>query len=151
MKRLLLLFPILLLLIACTKNDESERLKIEELSNESYNIVLIENEHLTVELLDSVHERSKDLDSIIFTIELTNKRDRTIEYRFQNMKLDGDSDVIAIADVNEIGPNKTIQFDVSVIDTSHLNFEEYISGELHYNDYTSDIPTDKEAFSEYIN
>lgn len=126
--------------------------ELEELYNREYDIVLVDNDDIKLKLINARHERTEELDIIELSFEMTNKQNRTFEYRFKNMQLDGHRDVMFGMSIHEIKPNETMILKMNAMDTKHLSFDEYISGELHYNDYAEDVLSAIETeFSAYIN
>lgn len=144
-----------MLLSACNISDttkEIEQIDIEELFNRKHDILLINNDDIKLKLINARHERTEELDIIELSFEMTNKQNRTFEYLFKNMQLDGHRDVMFGMSIHEIKPNKTMILKMNAMDTEHLSFDEYISGELHYNDYAEDVLSAIETeFSAYIN
>lgn len=153
---MLFVFVAILLLAGCgDKNNynvsDKEKPKVEVISEKEHNITLVTNDDLEITLNSSKHERSKELDTVEFLMTIENKKNKTFEYNFRNLQLDSNRNVGLGMDTFEVKPNETIQIKVTGMDTSHLEFEEYIGGEFVYNAYDSDIRTDEVAFSEYIN
>lgn len=157
LKKVLFILLFGLFLVGCSDDEpdevsaDEEKLEVEVIAEKEHNITLVDNDDLGVMLISSKHERFKDSDVVNLLIEIENKKDKTFEYSFSNLTLDGNREVTIAMDTFEVKPNETIRIDIKGVDTSHLEFEEYISGEFSYNDYTSEIHTDKETFSEYIN
>lgn len=155
MKKAFILLFIVLIAVGCSggvedKKTEEDRRPIV-LSENEYNLTLINNEDLEIKLLKATHDRTEEIDTIKLRIEISNKRDKTFEYNFMTLQLDGNRDVGIGLDVHEIKPNEILTIDLYAMETKEIEFEEYIGGEFWYNDYTNEGVSEKEAISEYIN
>lgn len=157
MKKILVMFLTVLFLAACSSEDEpkakeNEQDNYEVLTEKDYGIEVYDSDDLNITLNKSRHEREesvKDWMKLMFTIK--NKTDKTFEFYFEDIQLDGDT--YKVTDISstdtEIKPSGELEV-IAVVDSlKEINFEEFIAVKLIYSDYEKNRSVAE--FNTYIN
>ena len=162
MKRLLIIFMGVMLLVGCgnekkeepviekeTEPEEQEETKV--VFDRKNDAVLIDNEDLEVKLTQSRHERAEgccDYMKLMFVIK--NKNNKTHEFYFDEIKLDknvNEFESLTQTD-SKVKPNEEVEVIVIVDSLDEMEFDEYIGGRFVYIDYEKNV--NEIDFSEYI-
>ena len=161
MRKVFYLLAIIFTLSACgVVDDTSERdvskeneqqNEIETISQVEKDIVLIDNDDLTLNLKEVKHGRSDISDHVAIEIELTNKQNKTYELYLKDLIVDGkeiNSTNIWI-DEEDIQPKETIAVFINGYEHEELTANEHIKVSMLYKDYEGN--RNEITFSEYIN
>lgn len=157
MKRLLILLVVAIFLFACGKKDEPKpAIKEDETEtiveyDREHELTVIDNDDLKIQLTKSrkeTLENHRDWMKLMFVIE--NKKERTFEFYFDEIKLDKEKYAFDDLTPNsaKIEPGETQEAMLIVESMDAINFEEYIAGEFVYVDFEENVY--EESFGEYI-